>query len=97
MARRGDGIKNWAYENAIKALLTIAMAAWGVAFSVWATNVKEAKEAYVSGPKEMTDAIKVQQDMREKYAVIKDRQDRVILVLDDLERRMRLVELADHK
>jgi hypothetical protein len=93
----GDrSLSKWAYDNAIKVLLTLAVGAWGLAFAAWAANVNDAKVAYVAGQKEMTDALRAQQDMREKYAVLKDRQDRVILVLDELEKRVRFIEVSEH-
>ena len=90
-------LAKWVYDNAVKVLLTLAIGAWGLAFAAWSSNVNDAKLAYVAGQKEMTDALRQQQDMREKFVLVKDRQDRVILVLDDLERRVRILESEDHQ
>jgi hypothetical protein len=88
---------HWLYENAIKALLTIAVAAWGIAFAAWSRSVDDARDSYIEGQAALTAAINQQQSLRELLLVVRERQDRVILVLDDLEKRVRLLEVRAHE
>jgi hypothetical protein len=88
----------WLYDNALVGLATIA-------FGAWAVNVSQAKDAYIAGQKTLIETqtqvlrnqdliMSEQRVQREQLLVIKERQDRNTTWLNDLESRVRNIEVG---